>query len=48
MTNGIYGQIFCDEFEVDSKILFDESAIVDLSRVGSSETKSLIMGVLVL
>lgn len=48
MTNGIYGQIFCDEFEVDSKTLFDESTIVDLSRVGSSETKSLIMGVLVL
>ena len=48
MTNGIYGQIFCDEFEVDNKTLFDESSIVDLSRVGSSETKSLIMGVLVL
>ena len=48
MTNGIYGQIFCDEFEVDNKTLFDESSIIDLSRVGSSETKSLIMGVLVL
>ena len=48
MTNGIYGQIFCDEFEVDNKTLFDENTIVDLSRVGSSETKSLIMGVLVL
>lgn len=48
MTNGIYGQIFCDEFEVDNKTLFDENTIVDLSRVGSSETKSLIMGVLIL
>lgn len=48
MTNGIYGQIFCDEFEIDEKTLFDENSIVDLSRVGSSETKSLIMGVLVL
>jgi len=48
MTNGIYGQVFCDEFEVDNTILFDESTIVDLSRVGSSETKALIMGILVL
>lgn len=48
MTNGIYGQIFCDDFEVDNETLFDESTIVDLSRVGSSETKSLIMGILIL
>lgn len=48
MTNGIYGQIFCDEFEVDYVTLFDENTIIDLSRVGSSETKSLIMGILIL
>ena len=48
MTNGIYGQIFCDEFEVDNSTLFDENAIIDLSRVGSSETKALIMGILIL
>lgn len=48
MTNGIYGQIFCDEFEVDAHTLFDESTIIDLSRIGSSETKSLIMGILIL
>jgi len=48
MTNGIYGQIFCDEFEVDNGTLFDHPAVIDLSRVGSSETKSLIMGILVL
>lgn len=48
MTNGIYGQIFCDDFEVDAETLFDENTIVDLSRVGSSETKSLIMGILIL
>ena len=48
MTNGIYGQIFCDEFEVENATLFDENCVVDLSRVGSSETKSLIMGILIL
>lgn len=48
MTNGIYGQIFCDDYEVNNEILFDEKTIIDLSRVGSSETKSLIMGILIL
>ena len=48
LANGISGQIFDDEFGVDDTILFDQNTIVDLSRVGSSETKSLIMGVLVL
>lgn len=48
MTNGIYGQIFCNDFEIEDHTLFDEPAIIDLSRVGSSETKSLIMGILVL
>lgn len=47
LTNGINGMIFtCDE--ISNKALFDENVIVDLSRVGSSETKSLIMGMLVL
>ncbi len=47
LTNGINGMIFtCDE--IASDVLFDENVIVDLSRVGSSETKSLIMGMLVL
>lgn len=47
LTNGINGQIFCNE-ELDNSLLFDSNVIVDLSRVGSSETKSLIMGILVM
>ena len=47
LTNGLNGQIFSSR-EIDNKTLFDENVIVDLSRVGSSETKSLIMGVLVM
>lgn len=47
LTNGINGLIFTDD-EIEAKNLFDENVIVDLSRVGSSETKSLIMGLLVL
>lgn len=47
LANGIYGMIFtCDD--LDDTDLFDKKVIVDLSRVGSSETKSLIMGMLVL
>ena len=47
LSNGINGLIFAAD-EIDSKMLFDQNVIVDLSRVGSSETKSLIMGMLVL
>lgn len=47
LTNGINGLIFTTD-ELKSKDLFDENVIVDLSRVGSAETKSLIMGLLVL
>lgn len=48
LTNGISGQIFCDHYDIADHNLFDENVIVDLSRVGSVETKSLIMGLLVL
>ncbi|MGN9460792.1 ATP-binding protein [Pseudomonas syringae pv. aptata] len=47
LTNGLNGQIFTSN-EIDSRVLFDQSAIVDLSRIGSSETKALIMGILVM
>lgn len=47
LTNGLNGQIFtCDEIEQGK--LFDESTIVDLSRVASSETKAMIMGILIM
>jgi len=36
----------CDDIPLED--LFDQNVIVDLSRVGSSETKSLLMGMLVL
>lgn len=47
LTNGINGRIFVSD-EMNLQDLFDQSAIVDLSRVGSTETKSLIMGLLVM
>ncbi|MBR5617010.1 MAG: ATP-binding protein [Oscillospiraceae bacterium] len=48
LANGISGQIFCSGCAVEDRILFDENTIVDLSRVGSTETKALIMGLLVM
>lgn len=47
LTNGINGRIF-DSDEMDLAELFDKSAIIDISRVGSTETKSLIMGLVVM
>ena len=47
LTNGINGEIFTSSDLGDDK-LFDENAIIDLSRVGSLETKSLIMGIIIM
>lgn len=47
LTNGINGQIFSNNALTD-EALFDENVIIDLSRIGSVETKSLIMGILLL
>lgn len=47
LTNGINGMIFVqDDLGYDE--LFDRNVIVDLSRIGSTETKSLIMGLLII
>lgn len=48
LTNGINGQVLCACDELTDEALFDRNVIVDLSRVGSSETKALLMGVLIL
>lgn len=48
LTNGISGHIFCSGKELTDQELFNQDVIVDLSRVGSNETKSLMMGILVM
>ena len=48
LTNGIYGSVLCAEDALIDEALFDCNVIVDLSRVGSMETKSLLMGILVM
>ena len=47
LTTGLNGMIFTADDLSDSE-LFDENVIIDLSRVGSPETKALIMGLMVI
>lgn len=47
LTNGINGSIFSGN-EIIGNDLFDSNVIIDLSRVGASDTKALIMGILVM
>ena len=47
LTTGINGLIFSSD-ELSGNELFKSNVIIDLSRVGASETKSLIMGMIVL
>ena len=46
LTRGIHGLIFNGDIDPDT--LFNQNVVIDISRVGSSETKALIMGVLIL
>lgn len=48
LVNGLNGQIFCSPDELPAEELFDRNVIVDLSRVGSMDTKALLMGILVM
>ena len=44
LKNGLYRQILTEN-EIENQKLFDENCIIDLSRIGSMETKSLLMGI---
>lgn len=46
LCTGINAMLFGED-DLDDAELFDHSAIVDLSRIGSMETKALIMGLLI-
>lgn len=48
LTNGLNGQLLCSGIEISEKDLFENDVIIDLSRVGSMETRSFFMGILVM
>lgn len=46
LTRGIHGMVFSSD--IADEEFFNKNSIVDISRIGSQETKALIMGVLIL
>lgn len=48
LTNGLNGQLLCSGIETKDEDLFLKDTIIDLSRVGSMETRSLFMGIIVM
>lgn len=47
LCNGFEGQIFGRSIGIPDSILFSRNTIIDLSSIGSDETRSLIMGILI-
>ncbi|MEW4309217.1 DUF87 domain-containing protein [Rossellomorea marisflavi] len=45
LATGLIGNILVED-EIDNSTLFDQNCLVDLSLIGSAETKSLLMGIL--
>lgn len=48
LTNGAYSYILSSSKTVDYVELYDKNAIIDLHRIGSAETRALLMGLLIL
>lgn len=48
LTEGTFGELLCSEYDIPNEKLFDCNVILDLSRLGSPETLSLIMGILLI
>lgn len=48
LTNGLNGTVLCAKEVNTEKELFEKNVIIDLSRIGSVETKSLIMGFVIM
>lgn len=48
LTEGVFKELFCSEYNISDAELFDRNVIIDLSRLGSPETLSLVMGILLI
>lgn len=48
LCNGFEGQIFGSSIGIPDRTLFGQNTIIDLSSIGSDETRSLIMGMLII
>lgn len=47
LVSGVFGQVFCSGQNVSDAELFEGHTVLDLSTVGSSETRSLLMALLI-
>lgn len=48
LTEGVFKELFCSDYNISDAELFDGNVIIDLSRLGSPETLSLVMGILLI
>ncbi|GEM_PF-741716 len=48
LCNGFEGEIFGRSVGISDEVLFQQNTIIDLSSIGSDETRSLIMGMLII
>ena len=48
LCNGFEGQIFGKSLGIPDRTLFGENTVIDLSSIGSDETRSLIMGIMII
>ena len=48
LTEGIFGELLCSDQDIPNSTLFDNNVVIDLSRLGSPETLSLLMGILLI
>lgn len=48
LMNGILGKIFISDEELSYQVLFDQNTIIDLSNIAAEESKSLIMGLIIM
>lgn len=48
LTTGLNGKILNSAYDISDEILFNQNTIIDISKVGSDESKALLMGVLML
>lgn len=48
LTTGLNGKILNSAYDIPDDVLFNQNTIIDISKVGSDESKALLMGVLML
>lgn len=48
LTEGVFKELLCSDYNISDAELFDRNVIIDLSRLGSPETLSLVMGILLI